>query len=350
MLDSSWGDTLRPLRPHLRFVIWNTLLVTALGILLAVVLPRKYTATATILPPSEEQTGLSMSSLLRGLTIPGVRTPLTVTPSDMVLSVLDSDRIRSAVARRIDPRTVYGIKDSLDAREKLRKNSRFSVTPLGLVEVRVVAPTAQNAADLCNSYIEELDRFTRSQRMTRGHRVRVFIEQRVADERAILDSLGKSVSAFQKANRAAPLSPSAATSVDASARLYAERLNARFQLDLARTYASDNSQEVRTLETRLEALDKQLDQLPHAGMEMARMTRDLKAHEQAYGFLTAQYEDARIEEARDVVAFDVLDRAVPPRKASWPRKRYFGLGAFAIGLLGSLAWVGLGRSGPAARP
>ena len=48
---------------------------------------------------------------------------------------------------------------------------------------------------------------------------------------------------------------------------------------------------------RLSALDKELDRLPPVGMEMSRLMRDLKAYEQSFAFLTAQYEDARIEEA-----------------------------------------------------
>ncbi len=339
MFDSSWDSFLKPLRPHARVILWSALGCALAGYLIAFAVPKRYTARASMLPPSEDQVGLSMSSLLRGLTIPGVRVPLTVTPSDMVQSVLESDRLLGAVSRRVDIQRVYGQKDSLDAIEKLRKKARFKVTQLGVVEVRVEAPTAKDAANLANAFVTELDQFTRTQRMSRGHRTRTFIEKRLADIKVRLDSLQTSVANYQRTHHAAAPSVGLGSSLEASARMVAERMNLQFQLELARTYASENSEEVKSLETRLSTLDRQLDKLPPVGMELAAMMRDLKAHEQAYAFLTAQYEDARIEEARDVVTVEVLDPAVPPRKPSFPRKRLFAAGGLAVGLLTSIGWA-----------
>lgn len=339
MLDSSWGEFFRPLRPHAKVFVWNSVACAVAGLLLALVLPKAYTARATILPPSEEQTGLSMSSLLRGITIPGVRVPLNITPSDMVQSVLDSDRVRAAIGRKLDPRVIYGIRDSADAMDRLRKQTTVRVTSLGVVEISVTAPGSESSARLANAYVDELDRFTRTQRMSRGHRARVFIERRLADVRVRLDSLMHEMSGFQSRSHAPAMSPTLNSSVETAARLSADRMNMEFQLDLARSYAAENSEEVRGYLARIEALDKELDRLPSLGMETARLLRDLKAHEQTFAFLTAQYEDARIEEARDVMSIEVLDPATPPRKPSFPRKRFFVLGGLTIGILGSLAWA-----------
>ncbi|HVP37838.1 MAG TPA: GNVR domain-containing protein [Candidatus Saccharimonadales bacterium] len=345
MLDPSWGDLLRPFRPHWKTLLLNCVACALAGLLLAVVLPKRYTALATILPPSEEQTGMSIASLLRGIVVPGVRVPQAVTASDMVQSVLESARLRAAVAARLDPREVYGIRDSLDALEKLRSRSRFMVTPLGVIEVRVEAPRPKDAAELANDFVDELDRFLRTQRMTRGHRTRVFVESRLAGVRANVDSLLQELANYQQRHHAPALGPAATSATETGAHAYADRMNLEFQLELARSYATENSQEVKLLEARLAAMDKELDRLPPLGRETARLMRDLKAYEQAFTYLTAQYEDARIEEARDVVTLDVLDTATPPRKPSWPRKRYFAAGGLLIGVLGSLGWVMAGAPG-----
>jgi tyrosine-protein kinase Etk/Wzc len=343
--EKSWSDLLRPFRPYWRVLLANCLAFALAGYLVALVIPKRYTARTSILPPSEEQTGLSISSLLRGIMVPGVRVPQAVTASDMVQALLESDRLRVAVGRRIDPRKVYGIRDSIDAYEKLRRRAHFKVTQLALIEIRVDAPTAGDAAALANTYVEELDRFVRTQRMSRGHRTRVFVEHRLADVRANLDSAQAVLSRYQQRHHAPALGTAATTAVESMARLYADRMSLQFQLELARSYAAENSQEVRLLEARLAAMDKELDRLPPMGMEMGRLLRDVKVLEAAFTYLTAQYEDARIDEARDVMALEVLDTAAPPSKASWPRKRYFAAGGLVLGLLGGVGWVLSGAPG-----
>ncbi len=344
MLDQSWSSLFRPLLPHRRTLAWLCATGALLGLGLGFVLPRRYTALTTILPPSEEQTGLSVASLLRGISVPGVRVAQSVSASDVMMSVLESDRLRRTLDERVNLKSIYGGRTPNEARERLRRKSRFKITPMGVIEIRVEAPGAEQAARLCNLYAEELDRFVRTQRMTKGHRTRIFIEHRMADVRASLDSLQQKISEYQRVHHAA-INPTTSAGSETSARLFAERLNLQFQLELARSYAAENSQEVRMLETRLSTLDRELDRLPPLGMGVARLMRDLKGLEGAYAFLGAQYEDARIEEARDVVALEILDPARPPEKPSWPKKRILAAAGLLTGLLVGLAWVGLGARG-----
>jgi hypothetical protein len=48
--------------------------------------------------------------------------------------------------------------------------------------------------------------------------------------------------------------------------------------------------------------------------------REVQKYEQLYVMLTAQYEEARIDEARDVVTVDVLDAPVPPERKAHPHR------------------------------
>jgi uncharacterized protein involved in exopolysaccharide biosynthesis len=68
------------------------------------------------------------------------------------------------------------------------------------------------------------------------------------------------------------------------------------------------------------------------GLELARLVRDVSALEQVFSILTAQYEDARITEARDVVSVDILDRAIPPERKSRPRRATMVAATFLLTL------------------
>ena len=50
--------------------------------------------------------------------------------------------------------------------------------------------------------------------------------------------------------------------------------------------------------------------LPQAELEYLRRARDLKYHETLYEFLGKQLEAARIDEAKDAVVVQVVDKAV----------------------------------------
>ena len=68
-------------------------------------------------------------------------------------------------------------------------------------------------------------------------------------------------------------------------------------------------------------------------MELVRLTRDVSSLEQVLILLTAQYENARLEESRDVRTVQVLDSAALPERESRPRRGFMMAGAFALTLV-----------------
>jgi uncharacterized protein involved in exopolysaccharide biosynthesis len=79
--------------------------------------------------------------------------------------------------------------------------------------------------------------------------------------------------------------------------------------------------------------------MPETGLELARQLRDVKMFEQMYVLLTAQYEEARIEEARDVVTVDVLDEPNVPEKKTKPHRLLIVGIAFLMSLGTGLAYA-----------
>ena len=61
-------------------------------------------------------------------------------------------------------------------------------------------------------------------------------------------------------------------------------------------------------------------ELPELGMQLARLMREAKIQEEVFKLITTEHELAKIEEAKDVLTIQVLDRAVPPDKKSSPKR------------------------------
>jgi uncharacterized protein involved in exopolysaccharide biosynthesis len=68
-------------------------------------------------------------------------------------------------------------------------------------------------------------------------------------------------------------------------------------------------------------------------MQYAKLLRSVKVQETLYTMLTSQYEQAKLEEARDTPTVQMLDKAKPPGKKSRPKvKMNMGI-AGGLGLL-----------------
>ena len=102
--------------------------------------------------------------------------------------------------------------------------------------------------------------------------------------------------------------------------------------------------EIAELNVQLKALDngdKEMtlipgfSKVPNLALELRRLFRDVKVHNTLYTFLTQQYEDAKIQEARNTPTIQVLDPAIPPVKKTRPRRILFVVSTFLICAIGN---------------
>lgn len=322
-----------------RMVVATTTLATVIMAATAFLLPKWYRAEAVLLPPSEEESGLKLTSLLRGIGVPGLKVPTQASPADVFIAIMESRTVNQEIVERFDLMSQYKVKYMADAIKELGSNTSFKLNDSGTITISVEARTPQLAADMTNAYIDILDRFNRDSRMTKGRRTRLFVEERLDDTRKQLAQAEQRLAEFQARKKTIALSPELSSSVEAAGRLFAERAALEVQLGVVRGYSRETTDQEIQLRQQLEQIDRQLAALPATGLELARMLRDVKTFEQVYLLLIAEYEDARIAEARDVTTVEVLDRALPPEKRSRPRRGVLIIAGFMLGLGLSLAYV-----------
>jgi len=316
------------------------LIATVTTAVVSLVWPPTYQATTTLLPPTEEGTGFSVSSLMGGLSnIPGITVPGRTGPEDIAVVVLESRRINSAILTRFNLADAYGTSDPDKAMKTLRKRTSFRIDETGVVVISVKDRDPHRASEIANGYVDELDKFNREIRMTKGRRMRMFIEGRLQQENVVLAEAEEKFGEYQRENKAVALSPEQASTVQAGAQLFARQAALHVELGTLREYAAENSEEVFSVRQELEQVERQISELPELGMEMARLMREVRMHIEIVALLTAQYEEARINEARDVATLEVLDTAVAPNKPQWPRKRLLTMIAFMLSLFGAVLWV-----------
>ncbi len=341
-------------------ITFNMIVITLLAIVISFFLPYKWTAETTILPPTEETSSLGISSLLGG-GLGGVvgggalsrMLPGMATPSDLFAKELESRRIMEEVIKKNDLLSLYKIKLMEDGLEKLRKLITIEVGSEGIISISVTERSPELASQIANCFIEELDRFNRDVNMTVGKKNRLFLENRLETVEKDLQVAEESLRVFQERHRTVSLPDEMTAAIEAISDLKAQIMAYEVKLGMLYKYSSRSNPEVIKLQRELSQLRKKereiestgkgeegfgagfsmpFSEVPKIAIEYARRERDLMIQEAVYELIIQQYEQAKIMEVKNTPTVQVLDRATPPQRRSFPRRRELVTVAFFLSL------------------
>jgi len=351
-------------------ILQITLAVTLLASIIVFVMPKMYTATATILPPQQNQSVLStMVGQVAGAATLDLRDLGLKNPSDVFVAMLQSRTVEDALVNRFDLRKLYNVKRYQDARKILEKRSEINPEKEGLISIRVSDRDPKRAADIANAWVDELRGLNQNLALTEAAQRRIFFVQKLSSEREDLSKAELVLRQVQE--RTGVIQPDAQTRalVGAVAELRASIAAKQVQLQSLRTYATESNPDVKRAERELAELQAQSAKLsqmersgtdlgtgdlqvptrrvPEANLEYLRAVRELKYHESLYDFLAKQLEAARIDEAKDAVMVQVVDRAVEPERKSSPKRMLIvavaAIASFLLSCLGVLIWEAIRR-------
>lgn len=329
------GDPFVVLRRRARFLILNVAACTVVALATSLLLPKWYTGTAVLLPPAEDDLASSMVGQFLPRGLGGIRIPGAPTLADLFVAVLKSRTVADRIVDRFDLVKRYRERDREKAVKELGSHVKFKVGDEGTIAIVVEDRDPKVAAEMANAYVEELDQFNRETRSTSAKRTRAFIEERLEIAKRDLAASEDRLRDYQQRKRLAAISPSDRGDAEVGARLMAQRIALEVRLEVLRQSLSEDSEEMRRAREELAAIDRQVGGLPKAGVEIARLWRDVKVQEQVFELLTAQLEEARIRETRDTPTVQLLDRAQPPLHKSRPKRALIVIAGFLIGLAGS---------------
>lgn len=347
-----------------KLIFYNVLIFTLSATVITLILPKKYKATARILPPSEDSefigalasSGLSLPRLSRMARAGGFFR--SSTPSDLIGAILQSRTIMERVIERCNLIKVYKVRKGIEpAIKTLSEATDINISEEGVVQLKVEAPKPQLSADIANTYIEELDRFLKESNMSRGKNMRIFVEKRLADSENELKTAQESLKVFQERNKVVALDEETRSVIEAYARLKSELLKREIELQVIKDLSTEDNpyliqtrREIKEFNQQLAEIEKgkslgkgfgagfsvPFQKLPEVAAEYAQKLRDFKVQEEVYAMLIQQFEQAKILEARDTPNITILDYARVPERRSFPKHRANVILAFIFSLLISI--------------
>jgi tyrosine-protein kinase Etk/Wzc len=315
-------------------------------------MPRIYESTASILSPRESGgggTGLAATLAASGAgQFFGNILPPTGSNRDIFIAILKSRTMAEDLVERFDLKEYYKAKYTEDAIKGLQGATNVLVSKEGAILVKVEDMDPKLAAGIANAYVTNLDRLFAKLGTTDASRQRAFIAERLEKTEKGLRQAEEALRRFQEGNKAIVVQDQARTAIEEAARVKGQIVAAEAQVEFLRSFSTESNPQVMAQKRQIDELKRHLAQMqygagmelppespnpgqprrefqvpftkvPELGMELVRLTREVKVQETVFSLLTAQFEQAKIAEARDTPNVQFLDKAVPAERNSKPK-------------------------------
>jgi uncharacterized protein involved in exopolysaccharide biosynthesis len=345
------------------FLIKAAAVGTAIGACVALLLPTMYTATALIMLPTKTQ---SLAVALMGPL--GMATGLSGSlggalnfkdPADLYIGILKSRTTTDTLIGQFNLQEVYSEKNREDTRRTFAEKVTFSAGKDSMIRIAVEDRDPVRAAEMANALVADLYRQNTRLAITESAQRRVFFERSLEQEKSALAKAEDDLKATQQKTGVIVVSGQADATIRAIAQLRAEIAGREVSLKRLKMGATAQYPEVIKQEAELGSLRQELSrlesatsarrsgdpliptaQVPEAGLEYVRCLREVKYHEALFEVLAKQYEAARIDEAKESPAIQVVDPAVQPEKKSGPHRILITALATFLSLIAGVLYIG----------
>jgi tyrosine-protein kinase Etk/Wzc len=343
------------LAKYKRAVLGIPAIVAVLAVILALLLPKTYLGEARIVPLQQNQSmALSLLSQVGGGALAGVAGSAIGLRSlaDLYVGILKSRTIADAIIARFKLQDLYEQDTLVDTRRLLEDRTTVSSGRDGIIVVAFEDKDPARAAAIANAYVEELERVNQNLAISEAGVRRGFFERQLKQAKDNLADAEIKLRTSQEKTGLLKLDDQGRAIIEAVAALRAQIALKDVQLASMRSFATDTNPDYKRARDELAELKMQLQRteraestkdvnifiptgkVPEVGLEYIRKLREVKYHEVLFELLAKQYELARLDEAKDAVVIQIVDKAVPPDKKHKPKRMLMviGLTFLAFGL------------------
>jgi tyrosine-protein kinase Etk/Wzc len=345
-------------------IVRNVGLTLLAVLLLSFVLPQRYTALTTLLPPAEQEKW-SMSSVISEMSIPGLNLGSQASSADLLMEMLNSRTVNERVLQnpfkyKKDTLQLWQILDFETVEKALLRmpeRAHFVISKKAVITISVEMPTPQLAADVANVYVEILDHVNQEKAVSRARNSRIYIETQLSRTSTDLNNAMQRLADYQQSHQAVSLEEQTKAAIERAGELKGQIIAKQVQLGVMQQSMKEANPLVERAERELAQLQRRYNEVqfgngtaakdyvmpfalvPGIGIQLAELLREVKIQETVWALLNQQYYQAKIEEARDIPTVQVLDRAVPPSFRSAPKRKMLLLIFGALSLILSILWV-----------
>ena len=347
-----------------RLIAGVTLLAAVVAIGVGLLLPKTFTARATMLAPGSQQQSGSAAALAALGSLGGlVGGAAGKSPDELYVALLKSDSVQRALAERFELQARYDVPSYEALRKALPTYIRVaSDKKSGLITVEVDDKEPKFAADLANAHVGETTKVLSRLAVSEAQVRRIFFEHQLKDTKENLIKAEQDLRRVQEKSGVIVLDKQAEALIAGAAQVRALIAEREVQLKVMRTSATEQNPVVMRMNSELRALrselarmessqggnagsavDMPVGKLPGAAIDYVRARRELKLQEALLESMIRQFEAAKLDEAKEGATLQQVDIALPPDHKSKPSVALMAIASSLLALLATTAWVFMRR-------
>jgi tyrosine-protein kinase Etk/Wzc len=360
-------DLLVVLAERKRIVILTTVGFAILAILASLLLPVRYTATTTLLPP--QQNSSLASALTAQLGSLGGLASLAggglgiKNPNDMYVAMFKSRVVEDAMIQRYGLMQEYHSKHLSATRKAFERYATVDGNSKdGLIHISVEDHDPHRAAELANGYVDAFRDLSQHLAISEAAQRALFFKNQLDQTKDNLANAEVALEQTQQKTGMIQVDSQARALIEMAASVNAQITAKEVQIQAIETYATDQNAQLLQAQQELASLRAQLaklggnqnisdglivpkGQVPAASLDYIRRLRDVKYYETIFEILAKQYEVAKLDQAKEGSLIQVVDPAIIPDSKSFPPRTIIVIAVtflgFFVGCLCALFAAGM---------
>ena len=370
-----------------RLILKNTIIVAFISLIISLLLPKWYASKAVVL-----SSGAGKFNFLSSISpIPVANFGLSTINEDInnFIAILQSRTVKEYMVNKFNLVERYNQRDIEYAMEAFEEKMELEVTEEGTLEISIIDKDPIVAKQMVSEALIMLDQINQNIGMEAGRYNREFLEKRLNQNENNLEKAELDLKIFQEKtgiidlvaqlSSTMQMSAQAYNSIfDAYTELYAKKIETETQLAVAKTTLSINNPTLMQLEKLLNEQTFQLEQLmieldaklqyllssitptqvdnipniefsvsfnslPSLGLENARLIREVKLQSTIQEILIPQYEQAKLEETKNIPTLQLIDKPKVAINKAKPKRALIVIGSTLMSILVSFTFVYAGH-------
>ncbi len=325
-------------KKFLILLLLPTMIVTYLAIYFLI--EEQFDAEALIIPAEDTSMG-GIASLIGNLDV-NLPFDLGATSSPEMGLYTTIIYSRTNLQKVIDKFNLYevyeltlGSKDyKKKALETLESNISANETDFGAFSLEVRINSPELAANITNFIIDELNNTLIKIRTEKSRNNRIFLQDRIVEIRENLRGSEDSLMVYQSETGIIQPEEQFKGMVEAYSSIETELITKRIQKSILENIKGEQSIDVTNMQFEIKEIERtlgelkkhgepsgiipSLETLPEKAINYFRILREVEINSAILEFVLPIFEQAKIEEKKDIPTLQVIDDAIPPEQKSYP--------------------------------
>ncbi|MEA3286950.1 MAG: Wzz/FepE/Etk N-terminal domain-containing protein [Candidatus Marinimicrobia bacterium] len=317
-----------------KVIVVNFIIVATLSATISLLLPKWYRSTVLIMPPAS-QSPLGSIGVLGNIALGGILSGGDENQNRFI-AILKSRRLLTDVVDKFDLWKIYDTDTYENALAALQGNMKIEIGDEMQIKVSLFDQDQEGVANILNYAINRLDSINIDLATQKAHNNRIFIESRLFDVIDSLAYLENDFISFLEINGVLSLPDQITAGITQAGELKSIITQKEIELAVSKQVLDSENPTITRLNIEIQVLQKKYDEyfsernlkdlfpnfndIPSLQLSIERISRKIKYHTTVLEFLGPQYEQAKIEEIKNVSTVQVLDWGARPEKRSRPHR------------------------------